>query len=79
MINMLEISATDAQNNFGSTVDKAIRQPIVITRSKRRVVYMFSPEALQDMIDGIYATQAEAEGMLGIEETDSFLNSIRNA
>lgn len=76
---MLEISSTYAQNNFGSTVDKAIRQPIVITRSRRRVVYMFSPEALQDMIDGIYATQAEAEGMLSIEETGNFLNSIRNA
>jgi PHD/YefM family antitoxin component YafN of YafNO toxin-antitoxin module len=79
MIDILEIPSTEAQNNFGRTIDKAIHQPIVITRSKRKVVYMITPEALQDMIDSISAIQAEAEGMLSIEETDNLLNSIRNA
>jgi PHD/YefM family antitoxin component YafN of YafNO toxin-antitoxin module len=81
MINIetINITSTKAQNNFGETIDTAIRQPVAITRRKRKVLYMFTPEALEDMIDGVLAMQAQKEGFLTIDETDDFLNSIRNA
>lgn len=76
---MLTMPSVEAQNNFGRMIDTAIREPIAITRRGRAVVYVLSPQAIQDFIDGYLAQQAEKEGFLSIEETEEFLNSIRNA
>ncbi len=76
---MLTMPSVEAQNSFGALLDKAQRQIISVTRRGRLVVYVMSPEVLQDHIDGQLALQAEAEGFLGVDASRDFLNQFRHA
>lgn len=79
MMTMLTMPSVEAQNNFGRMIDTAIREPVVITRHGRPVVYVLTREAIQDMVDGILAQTAEQEGFASDSEVEGFLESIRNA
>jgi prevent-host-death family protein len=75
---MLTMPSVEAQNSFGALIDKAQRQIISITRRGRPVAYVMSPEVMEDHIDGQLATQAEAEGFLGVAASNTFLNQFRH-
>jgi prevent-host-death family protein len=41
---MITVTSVDAQNRFGQLLDKAQREPIIITRHGRPAAYMISPK-----------------------------------
>lgn len=75
----LTIPSVEAQNNFGRLLDSAQRQMVAVTRRGRPVALVMSPEVLQDHIDAQLALQAEADGVLSVDETEAFLNQFRHA
>ncbi len=76
---MLTMPSVQAQNSFGTLIDTAQRQIVSVTRRGRSVALVMSPQVLQDYIDGFLAAQAEKEGFASPEETEEFLNTLRNA
>lgn len=76
---MITMPSVEAQNNFGRLIDTAIREPVTITRRGRPVVYVLTQQAIQDMVDGILAEQAELEGFVSDEELGHFLDTLKNA
>ncbi len=76
---MLTMPSVEAQNSFGALLDKAQRQIVSVTRRGRPSVFIMSPEILQDYMDGYLAKQAELNGLASVEETEQFLNTLRNA
>ena len=40
---MMQVSSVEAQNRFGQLLDKAQREPIIITRHGRPAAYLISP------------------------------------
>jgi hypothetical protein len=60
-----------------STIDKAINEPIAITKRGKTIIYMLTPQALEDLIDGMLAEEAEKKGFASDEEVDEFIQSIR--
>lgn len=75
---MLTMPSVEAQNSFGLLLDKAQRQIVSVTRRGRPSVFIMSPEILQDYMDGYLAKQAEQNGFANVEETELFLNTLRN-
>jgi len=55
-------------NEIQTLIDDLLNKSVIIT-----------PEIIQDLIDGFEAKQAEAQGILSVEETEIFLNSLRNS
>lgn len=43
---MITLTSTDAQNRFGEVMDTAQREPIIITRRGRPLVFIISPDEL---------------------------------
>ncbi|SJM93592.1 Antitoxin of toxin-antitoxin system StbD [Crenothrix polyspora] len=76
---MKTMPSVDAQNHFGVLIDTAQIEVVSVTRKGRTVAYVMSPDVAQDWVDGQIAMQAEQSGFLSTEETEDFLNSIRNA
>lgn len=76
---MLTMPSVQAQNSFGTLIDTAQKQMVSVTRRGRSVALVMSPQVLQDYMDGFLATQAEKEGFASHEETEVFLNTLRNA
>jgi PHD/YefM family antitoxin component YafN of YafNO toxin-antitoxin module len=76
---MLTLPSVQAQNNFGTLIDNAQREIVSVTRRGRVAAYVMSPQVLEDYIDGHLAMEAEKGGFASPEETDAFLNSLRNA
>jgi hypothetical protein len=74
---MLTMPSVEAQNSFGILIDKAQRQIISVTRRGRPVVFVLSPEVMEDYIDAQIALQAESEGFLGVEASNNFLDRFR--
>jgi len=44
---MITVTSVDAQNRFGQLLDKAQREPIIITRHGRPAAYMISPQDMK--------------------------------
>lgn len=75
---MLTIPSVQAQNSFGSLLDKAQRQMVTVTRNGRPVALVMSPEVLEDYIDARLALEAEQEGFASEQETADFLKSLQD-
>jgi hypothetical protein len=76
---MLTLPSVQAQNNFGTLIDHAQREMVSVTRRGRVAAYVMSPQVLEDYLDGYLAMEAEKNGMASPEETQAFLETIRNA
>lgn len=76
---MQTMPSVEAQNSFGTLIDKAQREIISVTRRGRPVALVMSPEVLGDYIDGILALQAESNGLLSEVESKKVLDKFRNA
>ena len=81
---MQSMSAADAERGFGELLDRARREPVVITEEGREVAVVLSKEeferleALEDAYWGRLAEEAEKEGYLGVEESERLLKSYLN-
>jgi len=73
---MINIQHTEVQKEI---IDKINKGNIAIIKEGKPIAYVLTPQNLEDYIDNILAEQAEKEGMLSIEETETFLNEIKNA
>ena len=82
---MSVLTSRDAQNKFGSMLDKAQKEPVTITRHDRPVAVVVSAEryaeleALEDSIWEARAKEAAKSGFLSKEETAEFMESVLNA
>jgi hypothetical protein len=76
---MLTLPSVQAQNNFGTMIDHAQREMVSVTRRGRVAAYVMSPQVLEDYLDGYLATEAGKNGFASHEETEAFLNSIKDA
>jgi prevent-host-death family protein len=48
---MITVTSVEAQNRFGQLLDKAQREPIIITRHGRPAAYMISPQDMKELQD----------------------------
>lgn len=46
---MITVTSVEAQNKFGQLLDKAQREPIIITRHGRPAAYMISPQDMREL------------------------------
>ena len=82
---MTVLTSKDAQNKFGSMLDKAQKEPVTITRHDRPVAVVVSAEryaeleALEDSIWEARAKAAAKRGFLSTKETAEFMESVLNA
>ena len=82
---MTTITSKDAQNRFGELIDTAQREPVVITRRKRRVAVVVSGErydeleALEDALWAARAREAAKSGFAGPEESMKFIERMLSA
>lgn len=82
---MTTLTAREAQNKFGCLIDKAQKEPVIITRHARPVVVVLSSEdyeRLQGYEDEFWAARAREaakSGFLGASESTAFLEEILNA
>jgi prevent-host-death family protein len=44
---MMQVTSVEAQNRFGQLLDKALREPIIITRHGRPAAYLISPQDME--------------------------------
>jgi len=78
-------SATNAKNRFGEIMDAALREPVMIQRSGRDVAVLMSVEEykivemLSDRYWGELAMEAEKNGFLSAEESESVIQRLLNA
>ena len=77
------VAAKEAKNRFGELMEAAQRHPIIITRNNRpiaRIMRYSEKTAFQEMEDKIWgerAMRAEKEGSLSPEESEAFLERMR--
>ena len=45
---MITVTSVEAQNQFGQLLDKAQREPVIITRHGRPAAYMISPQDMKE-------------------------------
>ena len=86
---MLTASSTDVKNHFGEYLEKALQQPVAITKTGRTSAVILSIteynrmlqrlEELEDQHWGILALEAEKSGFVGAEATQAFLNEMNEA
>ncbi len=74
---MLTLTSSEAQNIFGNVIDKSQREIVSVTRRGRIATLVMSPEVLEDYVDGRMALEAQARGMLTVEETKKSLDKYR--
>jgi antitoxin Phd len=79
---MYNISAREAQNNFGNLITKAIKEPVVINKYGKPSVVVMSYEdyenftKFEDLYWEMKAEQAGKKGFLTKVESAEFLNEI---
>lgn len=79
---MKNISSREAQNNFGTLMNSAIKQPVVINRHGKPVAVLMSFEEyeeflkLEDLYWELKAHLASNSGFLSKEESEDFLSKI---
>lgn len=76
---MLILTSSQAQNTFGTVIDKSQREIVSVTRRGRIATLVMSPEVLEDYVDARLAMQAEEHGFATEQETIDFLSAIRDA
>ena len=76
---MLILTSSQAQNTFGTVIDKSQREIVSVTRRGRIATLVMSPEVLEDYVDARLAMQAEEQGFATEQETIDFLSAIRDA
>ena len=82
---MYRIAAREAKNEFGRLLDNAQREPVTIEKKGRPVAVLLSIveyhrlEEMEDYYWGKRAEEAKAGGFVGIEESEKFLEDIRDA
>lgn len=78
-------SATNVKNHFGEIMDAALREPVMIQRSGRDAAVLMSVEEykivemLSDRYWGELAMEAEKNGFLSAEESESVIQRLLNA
>ncbi|HEX2244975.1 MAG TPA: type II toxin-antitoxin system Phd/YefM family antitoxin [Gammaproteobacteria bacterium] len=76
---MKTTSATEIKNRFGQVLESALVEPITIEKSGRPVAVLLSIKEYQRLIeleDRVWAEkarQAEAEGLLGTEQSTRWI------
>jgi len=79
---MLTMSAKDAQAHFGEIMNKVLKEPIAINRYGKTTAVVISYEeyqkfqGLEDLYWFLKAKEAEDEGYLSIDDSDTILNNI---
>lgn len=87
-MNMKTISAKEAKNSFGSFIDSAQREPVMITRRDRPIGIFFSMQDVESLIqvgdsikeevrNGIRAGLADAEAGRIIPFDTSFAENLK--
>lgn len=80
------LNATEAKIHFGEVLMNSAKEPVIIEKNGRKVSVVISYETYQkleeyeaseDTILGKLAMEAEAEGMLGIEESTDYLENLK--
>jgi uroporphyrinogen-III synthase len=59
---MLTLTSSEAQNTFGTVIDKSQREIVSVTRRGRVATLIMSPEVLEDYVDARLAMQAAEQG-----------------
>ena len=78
---MKTVGATEIKNRLGRYIEMAMREPIFIEKTNRRVAVLLSAEEydrltrLEDVYWGEKAKAAEAEGYLSEVEKNEFLEA----
>lgn len=79
---MNTINASDAKNRFGQCLEKALVEPVGITKKERVVAVMVSYSEFQKLTEyrnkmlDLEAERAVKQGFIGPEETEQFFNSL---
>ena len=79
----LGIAASKAKNLFGSVIERAASQPIVVVKNDRPSAFVISPKAYLSLVRDreelltLRAIEAEKSGYLSAEETDEFFEAAR--
>ncbi len=76
---MLTLTSSEAQNTFGTVIDKSQREIVSVTRRGRVATLIMSPEVLEDYVDARLAMQAAEQGFATDEETAEFLSTLQHA
>jgi prevent-host-death family protein len=82
---MTEVTSKEAKERFGVVIDAARREPVTVTRHKRKWVVIMSAERyeeLEALEDAYWVARAEAgekSGYLSVEESEAFLQEMLNA
>ena len=82
---MTEVTSKEAKERFGVVIDAARREPVTVTRHKRKWVVIISAERyeeLEALEDRYWIARAEAgekSGFIGVEESEAFIQGILNA
>lgn len=76
---MLTLTSSEAQNTFGTVIDKSQREIVSVTRRGRVATLIMSPEVLEDYVDARLAMQAAEQGFATDEETAEFLSALQYA
>jgi len=79
---MKTINATQAKQNFGDMLNKILTEPVVIQKHQKDFAVLMSSERYQELIafedKCLYdlAVRAEQEGFVGVDASQSLLDSI---
>jgi len=82
---MYHLAAREAKNQFGQLIDMAQHGPVTIEKKGRAVVVVVSMQEykrLEEAEEALWialAKEAEKEGMENSEESQKFLEEIRDA
>ena len=79
---MVEVTSTELQTKTGFVIDRALREPIKVTRNKRAVAVMLSSEefarleAIEDAYWGEAAKMAALSGSVEKEKIQEILERL---
>lgn len=72
------MSAVEAKTHFGKFLDNVQREPVIITKKNRPVGVMLSMQDIENTIWGDLAREADNEGYLTEDESDTILKKYLN-
>lgn len=81
---MKTLGAAEAKNHFGNLLDMAQREPVVIEKKGRAVAVVLSVqeyERLQALEEAWWiarATEAQADGFIGTDESEALIRDLLN-
>jgi replicative DNA helicase len=74
---MLTMTSSQVQNTFGRVIDRSQREIVSVTRRGRVATLVMSEDVLEDYVEGRMALEAQARGMLSVEESKNVLDKYR--